>query len=344
MASEGYLLDFYQMEYIDLEADYWNKTAIDDLAIGGVGYYALSDYMIADPDAIFFNKEMLASYEEMEDPYTLVREGRWTLDQMFQMASQVDFDNEGLTDKKDGTYGLTAMADAVFISFIDSCGVTLMDDYDGVKVLNMSAGNQDYADLLSKVFTNMTMDWVYLHPYVDGYTWENDISYNNALFSMESLKQAYKHRESEVTFGILPYPKATELQEYRSFDWSGMMCDPNTVQNTEMVGKTLEALAFYSQTTTTVAYYEKLLGARLADAPDDAEMLKVIWDSIVLNPAINYMERPGTDLGNLIYSIARGVSGIMRNGTPGFDIASRWQTYKNGAQELVDKYLNGQND
>ena len=171
-----------------------------------------------------------------------------------------------------------------------------------------------------------------------------DISLGRALFSMESLKDAYKHRESEVTFGILPTPSAQEGDDYRCFNWSGVMCVPNTVEQTEMVEKTLEALAFFSQNTLKPAYYEKLLGARLADAPEDKEMLDVIWDSIVLNPTINYMETAGSDLGNLIYTIARGVRGIRTNGNSGIDIASRWNTYKSGAQDIINKYLNGELD
>jgi hypothetical protein len=171
-----------------------------------------------------------------------------------------------------------------------------------------------------------------------------DISLGRALFSMESLKDAYKHRESEVIFGMLPTPSAAEGDDYRCFNWSGVMCVPNTVENNEMVEKTFEALAFFSQSTLKPAYYEKLLGNRLADAPDDAAMLDIIWDSIVLNPVINYMENSGSDLGTLIYTISRGVRGVRTNGTSGIDVASRWTQYKNGAQDIVNKYLNGDLD
>ena len=340
MVTDGYLLDFYGMENINLEADYWNKGAVDSLAVGGVGYYALSDYLISDPIAVFFNKGMLADYEQLQNPYQLVRDKKWTLDMMFQMASQVDFDNDGLEDPLQGTYGFTCMSNWPFISLLDSCGVSIVKNDDGYKSLDMSASNEAYASLLDIVFQNVGQDWTFLWPYGASETQKMTIANGKSLFSMESLKDAYKHRESEVKFGILPTPTGSEGQDYQSFNWSGMMCVPNKVKNQAMVEQTLEALAYFSSETLKPAYYEKLLGARLADTPEDAEMLDVIWDSIVLNPAINYMEESGKDLGKLIYSIADGVNGIRVNGTPGFDIASQWNTYKKGAQDIINQFLN----
>ena len=339
MALGGYLLDFYEIDHINLDADYWNRGAVDSMAVGGVGYYALSDFMISDPVAVFFNKQMLEDYEELDNPYQLVRDGEWTLDKLFEMSAAVDFDNDGLADPLSGTYGFSAQADWTFISLIDSCNVSLLEDYGGVKLLNMSAGNQAYADLLTKVWTKMGEDWVHLYPYGAPAESKLTIDDDNVLFSMEPLRDAYKHREADVVFGILPTPTGTAGQEYRSFDWSGMMCVPNIVENTEVLGKTLEALSYFSQETTKIAYYEKLLGARLADAPEDKEMLDVIWDSIVLNPVINYMGNSGEDIGKLVYTIGRGVAGVLANGKPGYDIASHWNQYKSGAQKALDKFF-----
>jgi hypothetical protein len=345
MAIGGYLLDFYSMSYVDLEADYWNKTSVEELAINGVGYYAMSDYLIPDPSAIFFNKQMLADYQDLENPYTLVREGNWTLDKFFEMCSAVQYDNQGLDDPMLGLYGLAVMADADFIPLIDSCEISLLDDYDGVKVLNMSAGNDKYATLLDTVFEKMTEDWVYLYPLAADQDVVMNITNGTALFTMEKMNDAYKHRELEVKFGFLPYPKwSSEQEEYHSFNWGGMLCVPNTVRNMEMMEKTMEALSFFSTDTTKYAYYEKLLGSRLSGAPDDTEMLDYIWNGLTSNPVINYIDRAGTDLGKLVYTIADGVEGIMQNGKPGIDMASYFNRYKNGAQDIIDKVMNGKSD
>ena len=190
MALGGYLLDFYSMEYVDLEADYWNKPSVDALAINGVGYYAMSDYLIPDPNAIFFNKEMLSDFSELEDPYALVRNGQWTLAKFFEMCAAVEYDNEGVDDPMQGMYGLSVMADSDFIALIDSCDVGISDDYDGTKILNMSAGNDKYATLLDTVFQKMSEDWVYLFPYGASQDIYMGIDKGTALFTMENLKDA----------------------------------------------------------------------------------------------------------------------------------------------------------
>ena len=41
-----------------------------------------------------------------------------------------------------------------------------------------------------------------------------------------------------------------------------------------MVGETVELLAYYSD-DVNVAFYEKLLGKKVADAPDDRRMLEL---------------------------------------------------------------------
>lgn len=344
MVLEGMLLDFYSMDYIDLEADYWNKGAIDTLAVSGVGYYALSDYMISDPDAVFFNKEMILNYQDLEDPYTLVRTGEWTFDKLFEMCSAVDFDVDGLDDPKDGIYGLTSISDGPIISLLDAYDVKLLDDYDGEKILNMSAGNDAYTTLLTTVWEKVAEDWFYLYPWNATEETIIEMDQGTTLFSLASLKAAYRYRESKVKFGFLPYPKATAQQDYRCFDWSGMMCVPNTVQNVEMMEKTLEALSYFSTDTTVVAYYEKLLGGRLSDSPDDKEMLDIIWDHIVLNPVINYMGYSQEDLGKLVFSITRGCESVEANGKSSIDIASYFQQFKTGAQNRIDQILNGKLD
>ena len=45
-----------------------------------------------------------------------------------------------------------------------------------------------------------------------------------------------------------------------------------------MVSDAVELLAYYTSPVKT-AYYEDLLGSKLAEAPEDAEMLDIIWDT-----------------------------------------------------------------
>ena len=61
---------------------------------------------------------------------------------------------------------------------------------------------------------------------------------------------------------------------------NGLMAVPSVIKNPAMVGQTLELLGYYTA-PVKIAFYEDLLGSKLSDAPEDAEMLDVIWDSVV---------------------------------------------------------------
>jgi hypothetical protein len=91
-----------------------------------------------------------------------------------------------------------------------------------------------------------------------------------------------------------------ELQKdvgYRSLNWSGYQVIPSYLENPEMVGDTVEMLAYFSK-DVSVAYYEKLLGKKVADAPDDRNMLDIVWDGIC------------SDMGQTFFSVIIGTNAL----------------------------------
>ena len=56
MITDGLLFDWNQLEYADLSQKWWNQSANELLTLDGKLYYAVSDYMLADPNCILFNK------------------------------------------------------------------------------------------------------------------------------------------------------------------------------------------------------------------------------------------------------------------------------------------------
>jgi hypothetical protein len=100
-----------------------------------------------------------------------------------------------------------------------------------------------------------------------------------ALMKLIDTGELMGMRGSSTRFGVLPYPMFDEAQgEYYSLNWNGMFMIPGSIRNESMVGEVVELLAYYTAPVKT-AFYEDLLGAKLADAPEDAEMLDVIWNT-----------------------------------------------------------------
>jgi hypothetical protein len=65
-----------------------------------------------------------------------------------------------------------------------------------------------------------------------------------------------------------------------------------------IVGDAVELLAYYTGPVKT-AFYEDLLGTKLAESPEDAAMLDIVWDTQVTDVAIVTADLQG--MTNLLY-------------------------------------------
>ena len=354
LIGDGCLLDFNDFDQISLDAEYWDSELMKSMEVQGNAYLGSNEFLLKDPNVIFFNKDVLADYEQLENPYKLVDDKKWTLDKMLQMAAQIDVQTEG-TDHSAMTYGLVGEANWQAVAFADAADCNWLIDDGGYMTLNMSAANARYLDVFETLAEAADQNWYGL--YFKGRT-ENELTMNTVktLFSYESLQQAYKYRaktqvgstggDSEVKFGILPYPKYdVDQTDYHSMNWSGFVVVPRTVKDTESVKKleitqkALEALAFFSADTTVPAYYEKLLGTRLSDAPDDRRMLDIIFDGIVANRIFPYAKPGEGGLYNLFYGITNMLYAKLMKQSSVPTVGGLWQSWGGAGQNELDEYL-----
>ena len=101
------------------------------------------------------------------------------------------------------------------------------------------------------------------------------------LFEIVGNYSLVTTKEDEVKVGVLPYPLWDSNQDsYKTLSWNGVLGIPTTVKNDAMVGDVIEMLAWFSEPVNT-AFYETLLGSKVADAPEDVEMLQDLVVSAV---------------------------------------------------------------
>ncbi|MBQ8509372.1 MAG: hypothetical protein IJ493_05620 [Clostridia bacterium] len=332
MVEEGLLYDFNDFEYVNLSADYWNHNANERLSVNGKQFYAISDYMIADPNALLFNKGLLEEFK-LENPYDIVRSGEWTLDKMMEMASAAtrDLDGNSTYDYKD-QYGYAMSSDWHFNSFYYSSGIYLVDKDSNGK-FQLALGGERTTRLMEKMYELINSP--------DSYIWKHDvpteerltIDTGRVLFCETSLNVLNEFRDTDVEYGILPLPKLDASQEtYTVNDWSGMMCVPVTVENPEMIGKAIELLSYYSTTTTLPTYFDIVLGVKLSRDEDSREMLELIFDNIVFDAGMNYFGF-NEPMMKLFYAIDMH---IYKNNTS--DFASYYATYEQAAITAIEEF------
>ncbi len=313
LISENLLADFSDYPGIDLDAEYWNMEFMDTLELNGNYFLGLSDYNLLRTYVIAFNKEMLDEYGGgMEKTiYDLVLDYEWTLDEMIKLANLVSSDTTGDGKTPDDKFGISGMCWVEFCGFLTSSDIPMVaqDQSGAYKVaVNSDKYMSRAVDLVDKLKTLAKSNSAYFD-----YPWALQnfkISVSAPLSSGRVLMQVINTTNLEgllayqLEFGVLPYPMYDLDQKnvgYKSLQWGGYIGIPSYVKNETKVGETLEMLAYYSE-NVKITFYEKLLGKRVADMPEDAAMLEIIWDSVATDVGQTFLSL-GSDQHGVCYTV-----------------------------------------
>lgn len=300
LIGENYLIDLNDVPGIDLDADYWNREFIENLAVADRNYLGFSNFNILYTHVVTFNKTMLEKYGANlnESVYSMVDNYRWTLDKMISLANlaYIDKTNDGKTP--DDQFGIVGYQFISFVGFLHASNINLVElDEKGNHIVSVynDVNREKTTNLVDKLKNMVRSDCAWFR---DSYFPNNpnvSITSNRALLELSSTYSLISLVEYDLKFGVLPYPMWDENQKnvgYRSLQWGGYICVPSYTRNLQMVGETLELLSFYSDEVTD-AFYQKLLGKQVSDSPDDKRMLDLIWDSVC------------SDFGQAYYSVVK---------------------------------------
>ena len=291
LMSGGYLMPLDDVPHVDLSKPWWDQRAVEDLSIGGELYFTMNSLCImADnfSSAVFFNKGMLADCQ-LDDPYKLVDDNKWTWEKMLTMAkvASKDVDGDGEMTDKD-TWGVLASYRMLGDGMANCGELIITKDKDDYPVLALSTSRsasvcEKLLTLLSDSKTVLPVD-KYAGQYADA--WQ-DLMYpafksGRALFISRAYVQYVMYfRDSEVDYGILPRPKFDSAQDRYYTDinyaWASTVAVPRDVKDPEMAGIILEALAAESLYTVTPANYDVTIVNKQLRDEDSERMLDIIY-------------------------------------------------------------------
>ena len=335
MATEGLLMDLKNVPWIDLEKHWWDQRANENLLIADKLFITTGDISILDNECtmvMFFNKAMIGDHN-LENPYELVREKRWTLDKVKELALAVSRDADG--DGKmtlDDVWGLSIAGNAP-ISFYFGAGERIVaKNEDGV--LDFCLGSARSVDVFDKLM-DVCLNDMMLSDHTTGDAGYNTVArlFNASQVMMVTfaLVDINGMREAEFEFGILPYPLFDETQgEYNNLISTGLVTSvsvPITCPNTEVTGATLEAMAYLSTTTLTPAYYDNALKTRYVRDEESGEMLDIIFATRVYD--LGFISNWGT-AGNLVTTLYSGKN---------TNFSSMWAKFEKKARKDLEKAL-----
>ena len=333
----NYLTDFRDIDEIDLEADYWKLGFMEEIAAKDHLYLGFSDFNILYTHVVTFNKQLMDKYahELDNDVYSLVQDYKWTVDQMISLASLVYVDANSDGKSEDDTFGFATRYSIGYAGMLQGCNIQLVEqDEKGNYTLAVynDKNKQKMSALVDKLYDFVRSESAYFT--VDKSS--ANIGSGRVLMSISGTFSLSELLETDVEFGVLPYPMYDEMQKdvgYRSLQWGGYICVPTYLEDAKMVGESLEMISYFSD-DVNIAFYEKLLGKQVADAPLDRVMLDIVWDGVC------------SDLGQTYYAVIRNnttkylyvIEMLTKEGTT-YNLASYMATVESSANKNLKKFF-----
>ena len=344
LSAAGAIYDLKGFDVLnDLSDPWWDQKFIEDLSIDGKMFFITGDISIDTRNSLtvcFFNKNMFRD-NDLDDPYQLVKDKKWTFDHLIQLSKTIrsDLNQDNKIDYQD-MFGLGGQNDLAWAMFYGSGERIASKGADGYPELSMY--NTRSAKVMDKMLELMTNDDYFVNankyfgvsstPSVlisDAFVANRALIYCEGLGAVERLR----NMAAGTDFGILPIPLYDEEQtEYQHMinPWSGnAIAIPAYLDATksEMAATVLQVLGAESKNYITPAYYDRALKKQTASDRESQEMLDIIFSSI------------GSDMGH-IYNWGKLGNQILHmsveNKLTG-QFKSLYETYQGAAQQALNE-------
>jgi len=276
----GDFLNLRSIDVFDFSKPWWTQTT-EEFTIADKLYCTSSHLSLA---GVYLNyilaiNKDLASANDLEIPYDKVRGGAWYMDDLIVLCKDMpkDLNGDGKMGEED-QYGFLSSYYGNMGMQSNFGGTVLGKDGDGNLIL------LDNSDKIVSILEKVEELYEYgtdeygggneycMHMFVEG----------QGLFSLtESRVLMDQARDTAFSWGVLPFPKFDETQEeYRSAGcdlyWGISL---TAADRTDVIATVIEALSCENYNNVLPAVWELMLGAKLSDAPDDADMFAVIRDA-----------------------------------------------------------------
>ena len=294
--TQGYFVNLYEVDNLQLGEKWWDQIFINSAEIMGKLYFASSDISLFPFEATwicYFNETLFDNYG-IEYPYETVHQGKWTVDKMMEyMKSGVSLNGEAsfaYNPAGDSVYGILTHSQFIQVLLCAADEMMIAKDSDGIPYYN--GGTERFYSVVEKIGQLTSSDGYYISSNVyklanSDQSLSTEFKLGNFLFLSETLGHINNLRDFEMEFGVLPAPKYDENQEsYQSMIATGgtlLMTIPVTNNDLDRTGTILDLLAYQSYVSLMEPYYDAYLTQKGARNENSAEMLKIIRDTRTLN-------------------------------------------------------------
>lgn len=335
-------IDLFEIPGLDLSSSWWDQNSVNDLSIAKELHVVTGDitlYSAFASGTFYANKPLITDYN-LQDPYELVRENKWTWDAVYSMAIAVttDVNGDGVMDITVDQYGIGVENMCAGITVRGSGERITRKDADDIPYLSVNTERTIQA--MEKVFDvvfnkDISINGSELVGYDSMYFnfFLPKFQENRILFLYHALFNSLNMRDMESDFCILPPPMLDESQSryYSCINetWGTYMWIPATNADHARTGNILQALGYYSQQFVTPAFWDVTVTNKVIRDEDSSEMLDIILKSRTYDMGTIYN---WNDLENKFFR-----SGI-RSRTNTF--VSDYEKHESSVKTTMEKTLN----
>ena len=257
------------MTVLNLSAPWWDQTVNEGVGIAGAIFFTSGDISHAVDDymyCVIFNKEMYnTTITDGTDVYELVRNGTWTLDAMTKILLP---GQRGPQRRRTRWTQTTLRAyDLVrprCLRPYRRAGERLAKvNEDGlIEYTLQTSGSTNivYAFLKDRTRARVCINFQTM---TGGVSWPNVFSNNQAMFLMSLFNEVSRFRDMEGQTTAYPQPRVmrksgTLVLHASAPDLQTSPVCPDIRKDAERTGAILDLLGYYSEDTTSPAYYQRL--------------------------------------------------------------------------------------
>ena len=327
--SDGYYRNTLDFD-LDLSNPWWISEMKEKIGINNKLYMIAGDFSVTLYSTLtvaFFNKN-LAENINLESPYDVVRNGKWTVEKMLDLMKDVasDLSGDGKIDRENDLLAFISHH-TPFNSIQSSCEASVFEAKNGELVYN------GISDRFVKLYDTIEPAFDRSDLFITDGTFEEDAKVfleDRALFMFSGLRITTELRDMKSDYGILPFPKLNESDNYKidvpvsSVQW----VVPITAPNTELISDFCEYYAYYSYENVIPAYFEVTLKDKYSRDENTQEMLDVIRSARTLSIDSTFGYRFSPSPHNIV--------GILRSN---LNPASHFAKFESGWIKQLDKFL-----
>ena len=335
LALENCFYDLTGMPYLDTTAPWWNQAIVKE-TLGGGMFFVTGDVSVLTTLGgayVMFINDSLCTSNDIESIPALVRDGKWTMDKLTEIAKTicVDLDGSGNMDGLD-RYGLVLDKYNSTDSFYTAADIHQIKITDGIPSYTP---DQERLVRLMAYLEDFHTNGVTVGTYATSDVSEQMTMFmeSRALMIIRELDAARTDfRGMNDSYTICPLPKLDEEQDAyytAAYNGASLWGIPADNPDTDTALIVMEAMAAESYNSVTPTYFSTCLQEKYARNEETLEMLDIIRDSLYLDSEYLYKGSLGKT-----YYMARDM--VMSNK---YDVASHMAKQEKSILKTIEKTI-----